>query len=141
MISIKSAAFFTAELQPSKLLQRLFIACHIIAAMAGLANALPLFVKIPLILLIGIHFSLNIGQFKQENRRLRYLDTLGWQLAEGNEFETITLLGSSVLTRHLLFLHIADKAPLVIASDALSAETYRHLQVKLKITLTNNAAH
>lgn len=134
MIVKKQGLYFLAELKPSKKLQCLLIAIHLIALGASVANALPLVVKLAIAVLIGLNFKVTFPLFKNERRKIRFSEKLGWEISDDDDFEAVCVLKSTVITTHFIFLHLQDKSALVIASDALGEDEYRQLIVKLKIT-------
>jgi xanthine/uracil/vitamin C permease (AzgA family) len=135
LIAKKHGAPFVAELKPSKKLQRLTIVIHVIALGASLVNALPLAVKLAIAAVIGLNFKANFPQLKNEQRKIRHTEKLGWEISEGSEFEAVILLPSTIVTTFLIFLHIENKPAILVANDALSTDDYRQLLVKLKMTV------
>ena len=125
---------FLAKLKPSKLLQQINSAIHLAAWLACFANALPLSIQLCIAFLIGLDFWFNFKRLKSGQNLISYSDTKGWQLADNGGFENIQSLSSTVITAFLIFLHIANKPSIHIAHDALSAEDFRRLIVKLKMT-------
>ncbi len=79
---------------------------------------------------------------------LKYATGSGWQVSwDGDDFQAIMILDTSVITRWAIFLHYANEYPpqlkgykgqvrksLLILNDALSADDYRRLMVKLKLS-------
>jgi hypothetical protein len=70
---------------------------------------------------------------------------LGWEVLEGCDFASIEILKSTVISTQILFLHFkhssqiqswksGHKKTLLVLNDALAAEDYRCLIVKLKTT-------
>jgi hypothetical protein len=60
---------------------------------------------------------------------------LGWELADGNDYQPIQILNSTVITVFAIFLHFnknAHKQAVFIANDTLSEDDYRSLIVRLK---------
>lgn len=130
---------FLAELKPSKLLQQINSVIHLAAWLACFANALPLLVQMGVAYLIGADFWFYFKRLKSEQHLISHSETKGWQLANSGDFENIQILSSTVITTFLIFLHIANKPSVLIAHDALSAEDFRRLIVKLKMTINTEA--
>ncbi len=132
-------------IKPSTRLKKILIFAHGIALLAIMVNTLPLVVKVSLCVLIGIQGWVMTKRVKKFSRTLKYTESLGWQLSEGQDFMLIDILKSTVMTTKVLFLHysyrnhdnsssVTSKKTLLILSDALAEEDYRYLIVKLKIT-------
>lgn len=138
LIAKKLNSSFVAELKPSKNLQHLVQVIHGIALVACFANALPLKWQIAVALLICLNFKITYPKFTTEKRKIRCTEKSSWEIGFGDDFETIEILSSTVMTTAYIFLHIKNKAPVVIASDALSKTKYRQLIVKLKITIKHS---
>ncbi|KJV05262.1 protein YgfX [Methylocucumis oryzae] len=77
--------------------------------------------------------------------RIKY-NTSGWTLTQTDETEYIHILPSSVLTKHIIVLHIRYlsgtkskqkrfKSLLITKQDAVNEEDFRRLTVKLKCSL------
>jgi DNA topoisomerase VI subunit A len=81
-----------------------------------------------------------VYQRGQANIELRYTRTTGWQIClDGQNFLNITILKTTVVSKLAIFLHFHGKInprykAIMIANDSLSANDYRRLMVKLKIT-------
>jgi hypothetical protein len=134
LIAKKQGAPFVAELKPSKNLQRLVIVIHSIACVATVSNALPLVAKLAIVVLVGVNFRVNFPRLKNEQRKIRHTEKLGWEISDGGDFKAATILRSTVVTTFLIFLHIKDNPPILVANDALSMDDYKQLLVKLKMT-------
>lgn len=123
------------ELKSSKRLIQLLVVIHALAIGASIANALPIAVKLILLSGIAIH-SYRINQrIKTEQYSIRHSDALGWEIRNNNEFKPVQILGSTVITTFAIFLHISTdgrKQSLLIVNDALCADDYRRLIVRLK---------
>lgn len=135
MISKKQGALFAVELKPSQKLRRLLIVIHGLALGAGFANALPLAVKLAIGVAIGLNFKFGFPKLINEHRKIKYTEKLGWEVADGSDFEAATILKSTVVTTFFIFLHIQNKPTILITSDALDNDDYRQLIVKLKMTV------
>ena len=135
MIAQKHGAPFVADLKPSKKLHRLIIVIHIIALAASFANALPLAVKLAIAVVIGLSFKINFPKLNNGQRKIKYTEKLGWEIAEDDKFDAVNILSTTVATTAFIFLHIQHKPSIIIANDALSEDDYRQLIVKLKMTV------
>jgi len=92
-----------------------------------------------------LYFRIGVRRLNDINYRIKYSDALGWALSEGEEFVTIDIIRSTVITTQMLFLHfnyasnhskrLFNKQTLLILNDQLTVEDYRSLVVKLKITV------
>jgi len=130
---------------PSKLLRRIVVFLYLLALVASIANGLNLFIKMSLFILIVLYFRIGVRRLNDINYRIKYSDALGWALSEGEEFVTIDIIRSTVITTQMLFLHfnyasnhskrLFNKQTLLILNDQLTVEDYRSLIVKLKITV------
>jgi hypothetical protein len=130
----KHGSPFIAVLKPSKKLQRLLIVIHVLALGASIANTLPFVLKLGIASLIGLNFKMNFQRLKIERRKIRYTEKLAWEISDGDDFEAVDILKSTVITTTFIFLQINNKPTLLIANDALDEDDYRRLIVKLKIT-------
>jgi hypothetical protein len=134
LITKKLNAPFVAQLKPSKKLQRLVIVIYLLAFATSFANALPMYLKLILVLVIGLNFKRSFPILKQERHKIKYTEKLGWQISGSGEFESIEISKSTVITTTFIFLHIHNKSAILIANDALNENDYRELTVRLKIT-------
>jgi hypothetical protein len=135
LIAKKISTTFVAELQPSKNLQRLIIVIHLLALGASVGNALPIAVKLAIAVLIGLNFKITFPQLKIEQRKIRYTEKLGWEISDGDDFEAVEILKSTVVTTVFIFLQMHNKPTMFIANDALSEDDYRLFIVKLRMTV------
>ena len=144
-MSDKSKNTLLLVLKPSKQLKKMVIFVYTIALGACLANALAFTIKISLFALIGIQCWLAVRRLNAEHYSIRHSEALGWEISERNEFASIEILKSTVITTFALFLHFkhryqaqswqpGDKKSLLVLCDALNEEDYRCLIVKLKTT-------
>jgi toxin CptA len=135
------------KLKPSKRLKRISVAAHLLALAAGWANALPTIYKIALATAIVAHLYVAVKRLNKRQTEIKYTDASGWEIADDNEFESVTILNSTVLTIYAIWLHVKRHAifgffgranrAILIASDALAEDDYRRLIVKLKTTVNN----
>jgi hypothetical protein len=135
LIAKKHGAPLVAGLKSSKNLQRLVIVIHLIALGAAIASALPFAARLVVAILIGLNFKTHFPSLKNEQRKIRYTEKLGWEISEGGDFEAVDILKSTVVTTFFIFLQIRKKPTILIANDALSEDDYRQLVVKLKMTV------
>jgi hypothetical protein len=121
------------------LLKGLFV-LHAIAIIAALTNALTTSYKI--ILVIAILVSL-IVYLKRENNvkglTLRHAEVSGWEITSlENQFSSIQVLPSTVITQYLIVLHYKiqnqKKRAIIICKDTMTNDNYRKLLVALKIS-------
>lgn len=131
----KTEPLLLVELKPSKRLIQLLTVVHVLAMGASIANALPISVKLTLLAGIAIHLHWTSQRIKTEQCSIRHSDALGWEIRSNNTFKTVQILGSTVLATFAIFLHVSSdgrKQSVLIASDALDANDYRRLIVRLK---------
>jgi hypothetical protein len=125
----------SVELRPSRRLKQLLAVMHLLALAASIANALPVIVKVALVIGIGLHFFLALTRLKSEHYAIRHSETSGWEIASENDFKPVQILNSTVITLFAIFLHFdknAHKQSVLIVNDALSEDDYRRLIVRLK---------
>ncbi|MGZ4956916.1 MAG: protein YgfX [Methylobacter sp.] len=123
------------ELKPSKKLKRLLVVIHLLALGSCIANALPVAVKLALLTGIWLHFEFTVKRLKFEQCKIKHTETSGWEVSDGNGFEQVRILDSTVITIFAIFLHFnnnADKQSVLIVNDALSEDDYRRFIVRLK---------
>ncbi len=123
------------ELKPSKRLKQLLVVTHVLALGSSIANALPLAVKLALLAGICLHLCFVFERLKSEQRIIKQSEAAGWEISDGNDFEPVQILNSTVITVFAIFLHFnsnTGKQSVLIANDALSEADYRRLIVRLK---------
>jgi toxin CptA len=136
-LSNKHEPLLLVELKPSKRLKRFFVILHVLALGSSIANALPIIVKLTLLTGICMHFRFMNQRLKNEQCIIKHTETLGWEISNGDDFKPVQIMGSTVITVFVIFLHFADntnKQSVLIVSDALSEDDYRRLIVRLKTT-------
>jgi toxin CptA len=125
-------------LNRSKRLTNFIKFIHVLALAACVMNSLPVIVKCVLLLAISSHFYFQLNGLKSQPYTIKHSETLGWELAEANNFVAIQILPSTVISIFAVFLQFQKenkaKHSLVILSDALTEDDYRRLIVKLKTT-------
>lgn len=123
------------ELKPSKSLKQLLVVMHGLALGSSIANALPVAVKLVLLIGICLHLWFLFKRFKSEQCSIKQSEAAGWEISNGNDFKTVQILNSTVVTVFAIFLHFsndAGKQSVLIVNDALSEADYRRLIVRLK---------
>lgn len=123
------------ELKPSKRLKRLLVVMHVLALGSSIANALPFAVQLALLTGICLHLRFMIKRLKSGHYIVKQSEALGWEVSDGNDFKSIQVLNSTVITIFAIFLHFTDntqKQSVLIVNDALSEDDYRRLIVRLK---------
>ncbi len=123
------------ELKSSKRLKWLLIVMHALALGSSIANTLPMTVKLALLTGICMHLRFVISRLKNEQYKIKHTEALGWEVSNGNDFKSIQILNSTVVTLYAIFLHFnknAHKQSVLIVNDALSEDNYRRLIVRLK---------
>jgi len=125
------------ELKPSKRLTRLLIVMHLLAVGSSIFNALPLAVRLSLSVGICLHLWFSMKRLTRKTYSIKHTEAFGWEIADGNDFASIQILNSTVITVFAIFLHFnknAHKHSLLILNDALTEDDYRRLIVRLKTT-------
>jgi toxin CptA len=131
----KHEAPLLLDLKQSRKLRQLLVVIHLLALGSSIANALPITVKLVLLIGICIHFWFIIKQLKTKHYKIKHTESSGWELADGNDFEAIEIINSTVITTFAIFLHFrknSKKQSLLIPNDALTEDDYRRLIVRLK---------
>jgi hypothetical protein len=140
---------FILTVKPSKLLGGMVIAAHGLAIAASLANAMPSLYQSILIAGLVVHLFHTVKQLNNGLPTVKYADESGWQIADGNEFESVVILKSTVVTTFAIWLHVrpraetgffaVNKKAILIVRDALDEEDYRGLIVKLRTSAADQA--
>ena len=127
------------ELKPSERLKRLLVSVHGLALAASLISYVPAVFKAVLLVVIGSHLYFAI---KHQNRiccKIRHCEGFAWEMWDGNSFQPVQILNSTVITLFAVILHFkrenAGKQAILILNDALSKDAYRHMIVRLKTTV------
>ena len=126
---------FFAELKPSKTLRKLIIAVHLLALGASIANAFPIIVKCGALMLVALNFTMAYRPLLTESRKIKCSAKGNWEIAWENDFESVDILKSTVISPFCVFLHLKQKPAILIVHDALEKSDYRELVVKLKMTM------
>ena len=117
---------------------------HGLAVLACWLADIPVAVKWMGSLVIPLLGWVYVHQLRQAIIELRYTGATGWQIClDGEDFWDITILNSTVISNLAIFLHYHGNInpqfkAIMIANDSLSANDYRRLMVKLKITQRAN---
>ena len=145
--SKKSAIVQVFTINKSPLLLQFLIITHSLAAFASLTNALPWIYKLIALITVGLSLFLSLRRYHYcyNPYCIRYNKASNWQLAITKaDFQTLTILPSSVITVWLMVLHVrvenGNHYNLVIMNDALIDQNYRALAVTLKIAEPNQQA-
>ena len=93
------------SLKPSIRLRKVMVFMHGLALVASLINAMALTFKMILFSVICIHCWISVKRLSRVNYHIKYIEGLGWQLSEGQDFVSIEILSSTVITTKVLFLH------------------------------------
>lgn len=123
------------ELQPSKRLKQLLVIMHLLALASSIANALPIIVKLALVIGIGLHLYFVLTHLKNDRYTIEHSEASGWVISDSNDFRPIQILNSTVITLFAIFLHFnknAHRQSVLIVNDALNEDDYRRLIVRLK---------
>ncbi|MDP1663895.1 MAG: hypothetical protein Q8L79_02135 [Methylobacter sp.] len=134
-MSKKHEPSLLVELKPSQRLKQLLIIMHMLALASSIANALPIIVKLALLTGIYMHLQFIIKRLKNEPYKIKHTEASGWEVSSGDDFKSIQILNSTVITLFAVFLHFnnqAHKQSVLIVNDALNEDDYRRLIVRLK---------
>ena len=145
-MSTKYQPALLLTLKPSKRLIQIVIFVHTLALGACIVNALAIAIKISLFAIICIHLWLTVRRLNAEQYTIKHTDAFVWEISEGNDFASIDILKSTVITTFVLFLHFKSrsqtgfwksdaKKTLLVLKDSLTEDDYRYLIVKLKTTI------
>jgi hypothetical protein len=128
---------YSWQISKSKWLIRLLSAGYCLALSAAFLNALALFLKIGLTILILCHAWRTLKQLASANWQLDFDDENGWQILEASTTKTIKILPYTVISKAFVFLHYQignQRFYRLIFKDALlpNINDYRQLIVTLK---------
>ncbi len=121
----------------SNSLIRFVVIGYFLALIACLMNALPLVIKLVLVMFVFLHGLHTLKKLAAENWQLNYQDEKGWHTIEFGITKLINILPSTVISKWFIFLHyqtIEKKIYRIITKDALLRDIndYRQLIVMLK---------
>lgn len=130
------------ELSPSKRLQQVVIATHLLAATAAISNALPVSIKIAILVACAWHLFFSINRLNCTGT-IKHSDAFGWEIATTNaEFAAVRILNSTVITTFIVIIHYQTQTTfgvrqkpiqtLLIGKDSLAKHDFRSLIVRLK---------
>ncbi|MGZ5621017.1 MAG: protein YgfX [Methylobacter sp.] len=131
----KHEPLLLVELKPSQQLKRFLVVMHVLAFGSSIANALPIIVKLALLIGICMHLLFMNKCLKNERYQIKHTDAASWEISSGDDFKPIQILSSTVITTFAVFLHFTDNAhkqSALIVNDALSEDDYRRFIVRLK---------
>jgi hypothetical protein len=139
-LSKKFAVTQTFKIGQSPFFIKWLFIIHAIAILAVLTIVLTTVYKI--VLVVAILVSLTVYLKKENSFKrliLRHVEVSGWEIASfENQFSSIQLLPSSVLTQYLIVLHYKiqnkKKRAIIICNDTMTNGNYRKLLVALKIS-------
>lgn len=128
------------DLKPSKLTAAYLVLFHLISLFTLALLDVPFFVSVLLGLGILVSLYFFLRQVGRSECRVRQRVGEAWQIQfAGEPVKTYRLLGSSVVSRHLISLRFkpvgqrfALPTTVLITADRLGREDYRHLQVWLR---------
>ena len=76
---------------------------HVLALAACVLNSFPVLIKCGLFMAICRHFYCQRQQLKSQRYTIKHTESLGWELADGGEFETVQILPSTVISIVAIF--------------------------------------
>ena len=118
---------------------RWLVVLHVIAIVAAFINALDPIYKVIITIMILVSLIVYLKrEINCHDLLIRHSSESGWALAyPENNFYTIEILESTILTRYVIVLHFIQnkkKQTIFICRDALFYDEYRKLMVTLKIS-------
>lgn len=131
------------ELKPSARLKQGIILIHLIAAVAGIYNALAVTIQISVFTAVAIHLYADIKRLKDTSVKIKYSEMTDWEISEADEqFASVQILTTTVITSFVMILHYRHESilspkrikTLLIMNDSLSKNDFRRLLVSLKTT-------
>lgn len=144
-MSDRTGSGLRLSLVPSKRLRIAVLCGHGLALLAVIANALPLAIKVGLMVAVLVSAGWLVRRIGRQQAKIHYDEGVGWQITLAGRCDNVDILPSTVMTNYVVFLHYktATTAPfgsvgrihtLLVFNDAVAAADYRHLVVKLKTT-------
>lgn len=128
------------DIQSSKSLRLLVHLLHILAIVAVWLSGLSSLYQVVLSGALGFFWGFGHKYAETSRYFLRYTELGGWEIAqESQDFQRIDILGTSVITPMIIFLQVrsqsdASQQSLLIAQDGLSADHFRRLRVRLRLS-------
>lgn len=120
-------------------------AAHALALTAAWTNALPMVYKLFLATGIAGHLYVAFKRLEKAQPAIKYAEASGWEITDGDKFESVEILNSTVLTIHAIWLHVKkqnnlgffsnSKKTILIVSDALDEDDFSRLIVRLKTSV------
>jgi hypothetical protein len=128
------------RIKQSGLFLYLLIINHTLAIIACFSNGLAIgyqLVALFIVIISAIFYWRDYKKFQPYD--IRHNEALGWQLAKiENDYQTISILPTTVLTAQFIVLHFqfqaGQKRAVLIVNDALEKQDYRRLLVELKVS-------
>ena len=118
----------------------MLVSVHGLALVACAISYIPIVFKLAGLAVIGVHLYIVIKHFNGGHLTIRHSEAFAWEVWGENGFESVQILHSTVVSLFAVILHIkrktAPKQAILVLSDALSEDAYRHLIVRLKTTVT-----
>ena len=137
-MSKKSEPPLWIDVKQSRYLLVFIIVVHAVTALSCLMLPLTIAIKVLFLFLPGYSLYFYLQRYKQGfyTLMLKYSEQFSWELVEHDNFISMRVLKSTVLTPFVIILHVEiDKKyrSILVCRDAVSAEKYRQLFVALKI--------
>lgn len=128
------------EVKPSPRLNYAKITLHLLAITAVMTNTLPIWVQVGFSIALLGHLYWTLTSFNTAAIKIKHRDIAGWEVAVEDEFTSVQILPSTVITTLLVIVHFKilnskDKngvKTVLIPFDALNEKDFRHLIVRLK---------
>ncbi|GEM_PF-824425 len=125
----------------SRLYLALIGVTHTLALFGVSINALPYWIKGLLFLTVMVSYFWSLTNYLNNGfgqSVISYNEWDGWGLQRiEEEWNSVKLLGSSIRTQHLSILHFRTESgqfqAVLVFKDSLDAESYRQLQVVLRV--------
>ena len=115
------------------------MAIHAIAIITAFINALALIYKVIITVMVLVSLLVYIKrEINFHGLLIKHSNGGGWEVARsGNNFFTIEILSSTIITRYIIVLHFIQnkkKQTILICRDALFYDEFRKLMIALKIS-------
>ncbi|MGZ8137431.1 MAG: protein YgfX [Methylococcaceae bacterium] len=128
--------------KPSRRLQQIIVAIHVLALSACLLNSLAIVIKFSLLGGVCGHLWFIIKRLNRDLYAIKHSEASGWEIAKNDNFQSVSILPSTTVTKFAVFLHFKqpkDNAILkinqqttLVLYDALDDDDYRRFVVRLK---------
>lgn len=119
------------NLKPSRRLKQLLMSIHGLAIIASFGNALALPIQLAVFVAVIGHGYWLIQRLAKSPKTIQHNPAQGWQVDD----QLVQILPSTVVTTLAIFLHyrvLGQRQHILIAVDALTADDFRQLIVRLK---------